>query len=385
MPTEFDTTRYTVMSYTDFADSSLRFFGLEGGSLVANTFIVQPSTPMQLDIIAMQGIYGAADDIALAATTYTVDEDVPFMATLVDQGGLDTLDLTEHSRPSDIDLTPGAFSSVGFYSIQAQIDFWQAAFPDFSASFIADYINRPTTYTWSNNLATTTDTVLENVLAGSGDDTVAGNAAANSIAGGAGSDRVFGAIGNDTIDGGSAGAAGNYLRGDEGDDSLIGGAAFDDLNGNMGNDTVATGASDDFCVGGKDNDLLFGGSGIDYVYGNLGADTCNGDDGADIVRGGQGNDTLAGGAGDDFVSGDRGDDTMTGGLGADLFHSSSDAGIDRVLDFSVAEGDRVLLDPGTQFTLLQVGGDTVVMMNAGQVVLVGIQMSSLPPGSIFGA
>ena len=124
---------------------------------------------------------------------------------------------------------------------------------------------------------------------------------------------------------------------------------------------------------------------MDYVYGNLGDDTCNGDDGNDIVRGGQGSDVVNGGAGDDFVSGDKGDDTMTGGAGADLFHTFSDAGIDRVLDFSVAQGDRVLLDPGTQFTVMQVGGDTVIMMNAGQMVLVGIQMSSLPPGSIFGA
>ena len=103
------------------------------------------------------------------------------------------------------------------------------------------------------------------------------------------------------------------------------------------------------------------------------------------MRGGQGGDTLAGGDGADFVSGDRGDDTMVGGAGADIFHSSSDAGIDRVLDFSLADGDRVLLDPGTTFSLAQVGGDTVIQMTAGQVILVGVTMSSLPPGTIFGA
>jgi serralysin len=62
-----------------------------------------------------------------------------------------------------------------------------------------------------------------------------------------------------------------------------------------------------------------------------------------------------------------------------------DAGIDRVLDFSLAEGDRVQLDPGTTFTVVQVGGDTVIQMSAGQVVLVGVMASSLPPGTIFGA
>ena len=135
--------------------------------------------------------------------------------------------------------------------------------------------------------------------------------------------------------------------------------------------------------GGKDNDIVFGDDGGDLVYGNLGDDSCNGGNGNDTVRGGQGNDTLSGGAGADFVSGDRGDDTMTGGLGADIFHSSSDAGIDRVLDFNLAEGDRVQLDPGTTFSMSQVGADTVVQMSAGQVVLVGISMSALTAGSVF--
>ena len=227
-------------------------------------------------------------------------------------------------------------------------------------------------------------------LAGSPlDDRLRGFDGADSIAGGAGADFLDGGSGNDSI---TAGAGNdtivdpdgtNYLRGDEGDDFCIGGVGFDDINGNMGNDTVMTGPGDDYSVGGKDNDLLFGEDGADIVYGNLGDDTCDGGNGADIVRGGQGNDMLNGGPGNDFVSGDRGDDTMTGGTGADNFHSSSDAGIDRVLDFSVAQGDRVQLDPGTTFTVSQVGADTIVQMTAGQVILVGVSMSSLLSGNIF--
>ena len=184
---------------------------------------------------------------------------------------------------------------------------------------------------------------------------------------------------------GPSGDSGSLRRGDEGNDSITGGNNFDDANGNMGNDTVATGDGDDFCVGGKDNDVLFGDEGNDFVYGNLGDDSCTGGGGNDTVRGGQGTDALSGGGGNDFVSGDRGDDTMTGGAGADIFHSSSDAGIDRILDFSLADGDRVLLDPGTAFTVMQVGGDTIVQMSNAQVVLVGFSMSSLSAGTIFGA
>jgi len=216
-----------------------------------------------------------------------------------------------------------------------------------------------------------------------GRDVIEGRAGANTIFGGAGDDWIYG-YASTNLTAGSPGA--NYLRGDEGDDVVVGGAVFDDINGNMGNDTAYGGLGDDWVVGGKDQDVLFGEDGADIVYGNLGDDTCDGGAGDDTIRGGQANDTLQGGAGADWLSGDRGDDTITGGTGADLFHTFGDAGLDRVTDFNLAEGDRVLLDPGTQYTVAQVGADTVVSMTGGgQMVLVGVQMGSLTPGWIFGA
>jgi hypothetical protein len=197
-----------------------------------------------------------------------------------------------------------------------------------------------------------------------------------------GGDTIQGTAGPDTINGGSIGA--NYLRGNAGDDVINGGSLFDDINGNMGNDTAHGNAGDDWVVGGKDQDQLFGDAGDDQVLGNLGNDTLDGGDGNDVVRGGQGDDVINGGAGNDYVSGDRGNDTETGGAGADNFHSFSGAGIDRVLDFNVSEGDRVQLDPGTQFQITQVGADTVIDLGGGdEVILVGVQASTLPPGTVF--
>jgi len=188
-------------------------------------------------------------------------------------------------------------------------------------------------------------------------------------------ERLNGYDGDDTI---SSGPGADYLRGDAGDDSISGGADFDDINGNQGNDTAHGNGGNDWMVGGKDNDLLFGEDGDDIVYGNLGNDTGDGGSGVDIVRGGQGDDSLTGGAGDDFISGDRGADTVSGGADADIFHSFSDAGIDRVIDFSRAEGDRVVLDPGTIYSVIQVEADTVINVDGGaQMILVGVQMSSL--------
>ncbi len=181
-----------------------------------------------------------------------------------------------------------------------------------------------------------------------------------------------------------AGDGEDYLRGEEGNDRIWGGAAFDDVHGNMGDDTVSGGAGGDWVVGGKDQDRLYGDDGDDIVYGNLGNDTGDGGAGADLVRGGQGNDLMRGGTGDDFISGDLGDDTLSGGLGADIFNSFGAAGIDRVADFSRAQGDRVRLDPGNTWTLAQEGADAVVTVSgSARVVLVGVQASSLAGDWIF--
>ena len=202
------------------------------------------------------------------------------------------------------------------------------------------------------------------------------------MVGGGSASTLMGGDGNDTVQAGSA--ATSYLRGEAGDDSVAGGSGFDDINGNQGDDTLSGGDGNDWVVGGKDNDLQFGDAGDDIVWGNLGADTLDGGDGNDQVRGGQGDDSISGGAGNDYISGDRGNDTETGGAGADIFHSFSGAGTDRVLDFHLSEGDRVMLDPGTTFSVTQVGADTVIDMgNGDQLILVGVQASSLPPGTIF--
>jgi Ca2+-binding RTX toxin-like protein len=191
---------------------------------------------------------------------------------------------------------------------------------------------------------------------------------------GPGDDRFFG----------QTGVQNGLVSGGLGNDVIYGGASRDSLQGNQGNDTLYGGAGDDIVVGGKDDDQQFGEDGNDVVWGNLGNDTLNGGDGADQVRGGQGDDSVSGGAGDDFLSGDRGNDTITGGAGADLFHGSQDAGVDRVLDFNLGEGDRVMLDPGTTYTVSQVGADTVIDMGAGNtMILVGVQMSTLMSGWIF--
>jgi Ca2+-binding RTX toxin-like protein len=200
----------------------------------------------------------------------------------------------------------------------------------------------------------------------------------------AASPTVTGGAGTDTITGW---AGGDVLRGGDGNDSIQGGSGFDDINGNKGEDTIDGGSGgQDWLVGGQGNDLIVSHSAGNILYGNLGNDTIQGGTGGEIIRGGQGDDVITVGSGAEWVSGDRGNDTIQGGSGPDTFHTFGDAGLDRVIGFSEAKGDHVQLDPGTVFTVSQVGSDTVISMTGGgQMVLVGVQADTLHPGWIFGA
>jgi Ca2+-binding RTX toxin-like protein len=149
-----------------------------------------------------------------------------------------------------------------------------------------------------------------------------------------------------------------------------------------GNDVVNGAALNDLLEGFAGADSIAGGAGLDVINGNTGSDTLSGGDGNDVVRGGKDDDSVSGGAGADFVSGDRGMDTLSGGAGADIFHTFAGAGMDRVTDFSRADGDRVFV-LGT-YTVSQSGADVIIDLGAGtQMVLVGVQQSSLTGDWIF--
>lgn len=313
-------------------------------------------TPMILDIIALQDVYGEGAGTSGSGNDTVLAGNVGYRSYF-DRGGIDTIDASLYSSGAYINLGTTITGASHLVGIVMNIS---------DTSRVLDHAD-PQSLRWLYG-------EFENALGSSAPDVIVGNGLNNNISAGGGNDVIL------------AGSGTNYLRGDEGDDSIVGSVGFDDINGNMGNDTCVSGGGDDWVVGGKDNDSVVGGSGQNLVYGNLGNDTCDGGGGNDTVRGGQDNDLVLGGAGNDYISGDKGSDTMTGGAGADIFHSFGDAGLDRVTDFSLSEGDRVQLDAGTVYTVTQVGGDTVINMTGGaQMVLVGVQLSTLSGNWIFGA
>ena len=80
--------------------------------------------------------------------------------------------------------------------------------------------------------------------------------------------------------------------------------------------------------------------------------------------------------------------TLSGGAGADTFVFQFNTlpagwGVDTILDFNYAQGDRLKLDGAPSRTISQVGADVVVDMgNGDQVILVGVSLSSLGEGWI---
>ncbi|NAZ38176.1 M10 family metallopeptidase [Rubellimicrobium sp. CFH 75288] len=217
----------------------------------------------------------------------------------------------------------------------------------------ANYTVNLTTGTYRTDLGPLLFTILEveNVVVGDSNDTVIGDAAANSISGGGGNDTLQGRDGNDVLDGGA------------GDDRLLGGLGADILNGGAGLDTAAYNTSaagvqvrlttGTGTGGDAQGDTLTGienltGSGFnDLLIGNAQANTLQGLAGNDTLQGLGGADRLDGGDGDDRLVGGAGGDTLVGGNGIDVaVYTNSTAAVTVRLNTGVgtggeAEGDRL--------------------------------------------
>jgi Ca2+-binding RTX toxin-like protein len=168
---------------------------------------------------------------------------------------------------------------------------------------------------------------VQNVIAGTGNDTLTGSIGNNTLSGGDGADTLDGGLGADVLDGAAGSDWVSYAS--------------------HANDVVADldGLADDGQLGEGDQvanvENLVGGSGNDSLTGDSGPNTLTGLDGNDILDGIAGADVLTGGAGDDTIEGGDGLDSLNGGAGADTLRSR-DPFADQVVCGS--EPDSVLSD-----------------------------------------
>jgi hypothetical protein len=185
LPFALDNRQQTVMSYTDPANN---LFGIitqiTAVSFSWSTGAIAPETPMVLDIAAIQHLYGANLNYRTGDDVYTFDPALPFLKTIWDAGGNDTIDVGNFLESCRIDLTPGSYSSIRILSDPLPAG---ATAPGYAP-----------TYDGTNNLGIAYGAIIENAAGGSGNDTLIGNDAANSLNGGAGNDLLAGGAGNDT-------------------------------------------------------------------------------------------------------------------------------------------------------------------------------------------
>ena len=202
----YDTKLYTTMSYIAAFDTGAKYYSDyiytdTSWDFNNNSNVARAShTWMSLDILALQRLYGEADDSFFSGgqtfgfnTTvsgvlqpyydFTVNT-TPVIA-LYSQGGGNTLDLSGFvGYASTVNLDDGAFSSAGGLT---------------------------------NNIAIAYGTSVYRVITGAEDDDITGNEGNN----------VFDPGGRD-----------DTVRGLDGDDTMIGSAGLDNFDGGDGNDTV---------------------------------------------------------------------------------------------------------------------------------------------------
>ncbi|MBT9312401.1 M10 family metallopeptidase C-terminal domain-containing protein [Leptothoe kymatousa] len=267
-----DNQQYTVMSYNPHPY-------MRG---------VSPSTLGLYDIAAIQALYGANWSHNAGNNTYSWGRNETFIETIWDGGGNDTINASNQTRRSIINLGAGRFSSIG------------------SLNGVSNALS---------NLAIAYGVTIENAFGGSGSDSITGNNIGNVLLGLGGNDSIFALGGNDIIYGGT------------------------------GNDIIYAGAGNDSVYGGAGNDRVYGGTGNDYVVGDSGDDVMAGGAGSDILIGGWGNDTINGttyvsqgtGERDILTSGSYGDrDTFVlGQYGRVFYNDRGNADYALIRDFDV--------------------------------------------------
>jgi serralysin len=151
-----------------------------------------PTTPMQIDIAAIQYLYGPNLAYNAGNTVYTYTSTARYNETLWDGGGTDTIRV-DGSANALISLVPGTWSQLGLPITYSErntttlaIDKARPDLTDPRTVFIYDTVT------------------IENAIGGGGNDKLIGNVVANRLQGGAGNDELDGAAG---IDGAVFGAA----------------------------------------------------------------------------------------------------------------------------------------------------------------------------------
>lgn len=332
LPANLDSRLYTLMSYTDPANNLfVKVVHQANGAVYWTSYTINPETPMLLDIAAMQYLYGANYSYNAGDTVYTFDPNTPFLKTIWDGAGRDTISTANFTQGCLIDINPGHASSIA------------TALSDSTAGYKWTSPPPTPTYDAKNNLWIAYNCVIENVTAGSGNDTIIGNTANNVIDAGAGDDIITTGGGDDVLTGGGGADTFNAYAGGlctvtdlgNGKDVLIVGpgttvvatavapwtaSASSQSSGSASINTpglaidlsaVTQGSYGFKVTNTATTSTATNSAGVGTTLrGSALDDVLTGGPGSDTLQGNAGNDRLVSGGGNDTVIGDSGTDTL---------------------------------------------------------------------------
>jgi trimeric autotransporter adhesin len=333
------------------------------------------------------GVSSGTDTVNSTASSYTLDVNVENLSLEAGAGDINgtgnDLDnvITGNEGKNVLDGGVGADRLIGGGGASGDTFFVDDPGDRVVADGMGDYVGNPNptgagvnTIFSSITLDLTGDVVESGnvynlILTGSSDidgtgnalsNFIQGNSGRNTLTGGGGTDYIYGDAGDDTLDGGDGN---DILNGDLGADTFIESSGNDtyivdnagdmviDMGAGSGNDKVkssitynlATNAPTvrDITLTGSQNITATGNSLNNFIVGNSGDNSLFGLEGRDYLYGQEGFDILNGGEGRDHLS---------GGSGSDRFVFDGDfanMGIDRIADFSAAEGDKIRLSLST--------------------------------------
>jgi methionine-rich copper-binding protein CopC len=242
----WDSRSFTVMSYK------------AGVGLDNSYFSFEPTTPMVLDILAAQHLYGANSSFNSTDTTYTFGAGTYHQA-IWDGGGTDWI-VNSASLASEIDLRPGYGSTLG-----------QPVYVE----------NAGGTPLYSvHNVWIAYGVTIENARGGSGADEITGNDAPNILDGGAGADTMVGGAGADTYYVDNTGD--EVDEGSQAGTDLIYSSVSFSLPANVENLTL-TGSSSLSEIGNGVANALLANSGDNRITGGGGDDSIDGAGGTDTA------------------------------------------------------------------------------------------------------
>lgn len=318
----------TAISRPVDAQASVTFTIVDGGGDPAIPDVIvsgaDSGNGTYLDVETIEGVVGQQNTVAVA-----IDAATTWNLTALNAGTVAIQAYSSITFSGINDLTGAAGEDIFIFS-QA----FSGTIEGGAGTNTLDYSAYATSVTANLTTHTATGTAgiayIQNLIGGSGNDTLTGDALENAFTGGPGKDLITGAGGADTI------------------------VETRDANFTLTNTNLTIGAEGNDTLSGIEAARLTGGSGNNSLNASTfsGSVVLDGAAGNDHLAGGSAADVLIGGTGDDDLNGGGGNDEYVGGPGVNTVTEALSGGVDTIaetgdVDFALTSAGHLVWSAGT--------------------------------------